>query len=445
VPLSVVAGALLAAAWYGRLLLIRDAGLTTFGYDQAFFQQLVWNLGHGRGLVSSWSEESFFALHFEPLLALPAVIELAWPDPRVLSLLAAASLIGMVVGAYLFISALTGRRMVAAALALPLPLWPAVQESTRANFHPETIGIGAALLAGWAALRGRPILCWALAVVALCAKEDQGWNLLAIGLAVATVPESRRRGRRLAGLGVASGLVVVGVVMPLVRGGRPVDTDVYYGWLASASPSAVLHALSQPTGWLAVLVMLTCCGGLPLLRPAWLTLAVPPLVADLLSAHPPQPLLVLQYALPLLVPLLVAAAVAAKDVARPRLAAGLAVPPVLLGLLLGSMPPAPGNPDPGAFSRPPALERLQACASSIPAAAAIAADDPLTVRLASRPSIRELSKAEPGDYVVSDRQALLPSYVDRTGRGQVLSDTARRVVCDDGRFLVLAPATPSAS
>ncbi len=436
----VAAGALLTAVWYGRLLLVRDASLTTFGYDQAFFQQLVWNLDHGHGLVSSWSGGSFLGLHFEPLLVLPAVIELAWPDPRVLSVLAAASLAGMVVAAYLFICALTGRRLVAAALALPLPLWPAVQEATRANFHPETIGIGAALLAGWAALRGRPLLCWPLALVALCAKEDQGWNLLAIGLAVATVPASRSRGRWLAALGVAWGVVVVGLVMPLVRAGRHVDTDDYYSWLAGASPAAVLHALMQPAGWLALLVMLACCGGLPLLRPAWLTLAVPPFAANLLSAHPPQPLLVLQYALPLLVPVLVAAAVAARDVACGRWVIGLAIPPVFLGLLLGSLPPAPGNPDPGAFSRPSALGRLQVCAGRLPSSAPVAADDPLTVRLASRASIHELTKSGPADYLVADRQALLPSYVDHTRRAQVLADPSRRLLCDDGRFFVLSPA-----
>ncbi len=429
-----------AAAWYGRLLLLRDAGLTTFGYDQAFFQQLVWNIDHGRGLVSSWGVGSFLGLHFEPLLVLPAALELAWPDPRVLSLLAAASLVTMVAGAFLFICALTGRRMLAAVLAAPLPLWPAVQEATRANFHPETIGIGAAVLAGWAALRGRPLLCWPLALVALCAKEDQGWNLLVIGLAVATVPASRTRGRRLAALGVAWGVVVVGLVMPLIRAGRPVDTDVYYGWLAGATPQAVLHALVQPTGWLAVLVMLACCGGLPLLRPAWLTLAIPPLLADLLSAHPPQPLLVLQYALPLLVPVLVAAAVAAREIPDGRWAAGLAVPAVLLGLLFGSMPPASGIPDTGAFARPSALGRLQVCAGRLPLAAPIAADDPLTVRLASRPSIRELTKAEPADYLVVDRDALLPSYVDRGRRGEVLAQPGRQLLCDDGRFIVLGPA-----
>lgn len=438
----VALSAIVAAAWYGALLLQRDAGLTTFGYDQAYFQQLVWNLDRGNGFVSSWGQGSFLGLHFEPLLALPAAIELVWPDPRVLSLLAAGSLGALVAAAYAFLSALTGRPALAAALAAPLPLWPAVQEATRANFHPETIGLGAALMAGWAALGGRRWLMWALAVLALSAKEDQGWNLLVVGLAVSAVsaaPEVRGLGRRLVVLGLAWGLVVIGLLMPLIRFGRHVDTDSYYSWLASASPGAILHALTLPAGWLAAMAMLACCGGLPLLRPAWLALAAPPMAADLLSAHGPQPLLHLQYALPLVVPVLAAAALAARRLTAGPWVAVLAVVPALLGLVLGSLPPAPGNPDPGAFSRPPALARLQACTGAVSASAPVAADDPLTVRLASRPSVRELTKAGPDDYLVVDRQALLPAYVDRAARARLLAESGRQALCDDGRFLVLGP------
>src|SRR5205807_1432642 len=162
--------------------------------------------------------------------------------PRVLTLLAAGSVAGLVVAAFGFLRALGLCGSLAGALALPLPLWPAVQEATRANFHPETIGICAALLAGWAGPRGRTVLCW-----------------------------------------------------------------------------------------LAALAMVGCAGALPLLRPAWLALALPPLLADLLSAHGPQPFLHLQYGLPLVVPMLAAAAIAARAwaPAAARLVPALALAPIL--------------------------------------------------------------------------------------------------------------------
>jgi uncharacterized membrane protein len=438
---AVGVGAVAAAAWYGSLLLARDAGLATFGYDQAFFQQLVWNLDHGHWFVSSFSPGSFLALHFEPLLALPALVELVWPDPRALSLLAAVSVAGLGPAAFLFLRALTGRPGLAAALAAPLPLWPALQEAARAGFHPETMGVGLALVAGWAALRGRPLLCWCLAFLALGAKEDQAWNVLVIGLAVASQPATRRVGLRLAGLSIVWGLMITGVVMPILRAGQHLDTDSYYGWLVGSSPGAILDALTVSGGWLAVVVMVACAGGLPLLRPAWLALAAPPLLADLLSAHDPQSLLHLQYALPLVVPVLVAAAMAARNVHVGRLLPVLALPPAILALALGSLPPSHGaNHEP--FQRPPALARLEVCVRGLASDAPIAADDPLLATLSSRQNIRELTAGKPNDYLVIDREARLPGYVVLADRNRVLSELNRLVLCDDGRFLVLGPTLP---
>ncbi len=79
-------------AWMAWLGWRRAEGLTTNAYDQAYFQQLVWSIGHGRGFHSSFNPGDFLGLHFSPLLVVPAFLELAWPDARVLTLLQAAAL-----------------------------------------------------------------------------------------------------------------------------------------------------------------------------------------------------------------------------------------------------------------------------------------------------------------------------------------------------------------
>ena len=438
------ATALLAGSWYAGLLLARDAGLGTFAYDQAFFQQLVWNLDHGRWFVSSFTPVSFLGLHFSPLLVVPAAVELVWSDPRALSLLAALSIAGFGPCALLLLRGMGVRAILAAALTAPLPFWPAAQEAVRAGFHPETMGIDLALLAGWAGMRGRPALSVGLALLALCAREDQAWNVLVIGLVVAaSKPAARRLGIGLAGAALGWGAAVTGLLMPLLRAGHTVDTDGYYRWLHGASPGTVLHALAQPRGWLAAGVMVACAGFLPPLRPAWLALALPPLVADLLSAHAPQPALGLQYALPLVVPVLVAAGQAAAGVrfSAGMPAAAMAVPAVALALVAGTLPPARLS-DSAPFLRPAALEALATCATTIPAGVSVAADDPVAVRLAGRRTILELTGARPSDYAVVDRRALLPGYVPERTRATALGFLAadgRPVLCDDGRFLVLGP------
>lgn len=430
-----------AGAWYATLLLARDRGLMTPAYDQAFFQQVVWGLGHGRWFASSFTPGSFLALHFEPLLALPGAVELIVPDPRLLSVLAAASIASLGPAAYLFLRPLTKNAGLASALAAPLPLWPPLQEAARAGFHPEYMGAALALLAGAAALRGHHRLALGLAVLALTAREDQAWNVAVVALAVAGQPGLRRTGLLIFGIALAWGAIVIGLVMPVLREGNQLDTASYYAWLAGASPAALAGALAAPGGWLAFLAILACAGGLAILRPAWLALALPPLLADLLSAHDPQPLLHLQYALPVVIPVLVAAARAAPLVAGWRPAAVFAGPGLLAAILLGVLPPSPAaHPEP--FQQPAALHRLLDCTARVPATAPVAADDTLLPPLASRAVVHELGAAQARDHLVIDRRARIPGYVDRAARDRVAAAGGRAVLCDDGRFLVLAPVGP---
>jgi len=193
-----LAAAIAAAALYGWALLSRADALLLPAYDTAFFQQVAWNIGHGGGFSSSFFAASFLGLHFEPLLALPALLERLWPDARLLSLLNALALGASAPAAYLFFEALTlprgvggvpgeagggglpsrgvggvpgaaggggpsarGRRWLAAALAAPLPFWAVLQQAARAGFHTEVLALPLVRLAGWAGLRGRWVASWA--------------------------------------------------------------------------------------------------------------------------------------------------------------------------------------------------------------------------------------------------------------------------------------------
>ena len=64
------------------------------------------------------------------------------------------------------------------------------------------------------------------------------------------------------------------------------------------------------------------------------------------------------------------------------------------------------------------------------------------VRVASRSSLHQLTEARAGDYLVIDRQALLPAYVKRQDRNRVLAQGGRSQFCDDGRFEVRGPQQP---
>jgi Predicted membrane protein (DUF2079) len=457
-PLAVpLASGLLAAVLFAWALLERAAALKLPAYDTAFFEQLVWNAGRGRGFTSGFfaasgitSPANFLGLHFSPLLALPAALELAWPDARVLSLLSAAALGLAAPAAYLLLRAMLedrpGAAVASAALAAALPLWLAVQEAAQAGFHTEVLALPLVLAAGWAGLGRRTLLCWACALAALCAKEDQAYAVVVVGVLLALHGPSRRQGAALAAAGVLWAGVVELAVMPPLRGAAPNDVGDYYAWLHHAGPGAAAAALANGQGWLELGAMVLAMAGLPLLRPGWLLLALPPFVGSLLSAHQPQPVLHLQYGLPMVLPVLVAGGLGARTLldgapawvrARPAALAALALPAVVAGLAFS--PLAEGNPIHGTDS----LRRLAACTAALPAEAPVAADDGPAAALAARPVERPLTWTRSTDWVVVDRSTYVPGYVNRRARTAWLASLpaeGRHRYCDDGRFQVWGPA-----
>jgi Predicted membrane protein (DUF2079) len=242
-------------------------------------------------------------------------------------------------------------------------------------------------------------------------------------------------------LGVGWALVAELLVMPSLRGGVPTQVD-YYHWLGQAGGEQIEVALLRPEAWAALALLVLCCGGLPLLRLDWALLALPPLAADMLSTHAPQPAVQLQYGLALVIPMLLASGAGARQLSsfRPGMMVPLALPAVIAGLLFGPIAAI-------AFHRvpvpPPGLRGLRACTVQIPRDAPVAADDSAAVPLAARPELRLITAAQPGDWVVVDHGGRIPDYTDRAIREWVvghLSGQRRRPLCNDGRFVLWSPA-----
>jgi hypothetical protein len=474
----IAAGAgLLTAAWAGRLLVGRVDGLATPALDLAFFQQVLWNVGTSGSWVSGFDEGSFLGLHFSPLLVAPAFLErLTGFDVRVLSVLHAAGIGALAPVAFLFLrSSLRPSRLatpVACVLAVGIPIWGASQDLIRADFRPELYGVLLALLAGWAGLTGRGGAMWLLAGAALVSREDVSYAVLSVGLLVAARGRGRtgRHGVALSIVAVAWAVLVFGLLMPWLRAGVGVDTDRYYAWLGGGASvlvapltmgDRVVAALARPGPWFVVAGMVLSLAALPLLRPRWLVLVAPPLVASLLSAHPPQAALSLHYPLLLVVPLLATSALGARRglalLARRRrrravaarrtfpraLLALLALPALAGGWIQGSLPPFDWS-DPAFAARPPAIDRLRSAIQGLPPPALLIADEGLVAPLAGRPRIGRLIAigSIPADaFVVVDRNAWTPGPRSAARRARMLQrvEAARPVRADDGRFIVYGP------
>jgi len=360
-----------------------------------------------------------------------------------------------------------------------------MQDVIRSDFHPETAGIGLALLAGWAGLTKHNRAMWALALVALATREDVSYAVAVVGLAVAVRGRgsTRRQGRFLVLVAATWAFAVFVLVMPAFRAGAPTDTNAYYAWLGGGlavlrapldQTAAVVAHIVRATPWLAAAGMIVALLGLPLVRPRWLLLALPPMAAALLSTNDFQANLRLQYALILVVPLIVAAGFGGRRVLEiaerrlrrrqrqqeatgrrpdesrarrlaPVLAVLLILPAAVGAWLQGSLPPFDSS-DPAFAARPDRLDRLKLAAAVLPDDAILAADEGLVAPLAARSEIRRLmaGSVPPADsHIVMDRTAWSPTGWVRRRHDEFLASLLagdRAVLVDDGEFIVWGPA-----
>jgi hypothetical protein len=137
-------------------------------------------------------------------------------------------------------------------------------------------------------------------------------------------------------------------------------------------------------------------------------------------------------------PVLVAAGLGARGLPRASAAALglLALPALAAGVVTGPLVTQH-------LDAAPALDRLRACTAGLPPLAPVAADDAAAAPLASRPVLRLLTDARPGDFVVVDRTGRQPDYVALADRDRVLGalpGQGRALLCDDGRFQLWSPA-----
>jgi uncharacterized membrane protein len=453
-PALTLAVAAIAFAWTLHADLQRLYGMTSSAWDLAYDQQVIWNISIGQGFYSSFARANFLGIHFELIFVVLAAVEKFWASPAVLLVFSSAGLAATAPAAYLFFKAILPTERIesqwlALAIALPIPFWASIQEAARDFFHPENMALAFALLAAWAGIRGHRVAMWALCVLVLTCKEDQVYTIGVIGLLMAAhgAPDIKKHWRFIVYLAGAWFLIGTGIVQQHLRNGGYTDF-VYYGWLVlHPSSTAVLAAIFNPQALLVVAAIIASMGGLPLLAPRWLLLAIPPYLADVLSNHNPQNVLNLHYALLLLFPLIVAGGVGARKLLERRTlrrayALLIILPALLIAWGTGRLPPAL-NANPALYSRPDTLSELQTATAMIPANAPVSADDGLAVWLANRHTINDFpDKLDPTCYVVLDHQPFLSGPTipaERLAAIDQLVSSGRHVLFDDGRFQVWSP------
>lgn len=330
--LLVLLAALVAAVVYAACGLRVYRTLHATAFDLAFFDQILWNTAHGRWFQTTYVAYNFLGQHFEPLLLPLALLYRLGAGPQTLIVLQA--LAATLAAAPLYVA---GRRLLpraaAAALALAYLVSPTLQRGLDFGFHPDLFEPLAAFGALAALLWQRDRLYLLCVAALLLTKEDAFLVVLALGW-LALLRGRRRLGTAAMAGSLLWGAVVLTQLMPALRHGMGSDLAERYGYLGSTPnrivagallhPDRVLTHLAAPAPALAVLALVASFAFLPVLAPDLLVAAAPAALVGLLSTHPPQRSLDLQYGAPVLTLVTMAALIGLgrADAVAGRLRAG---------------------------------------------------------------------------------------------------------------------------
>ncbi|CAN5694441.1 hypothetical protein BH24CHL1_BH24CHL1_16370 [soil metagenome] len=303
--LVVTAASLLASALFITFAILRHRTYHSAAMDFAFFDQIVWNTSQGRWFETSFVPYNFMGQHVEPVLLLFAGLYWLTPAPEWMLIVQALAACGAAIVLYLLARERIERAWLAALIAMSYLLSPTLHDALAFDYHSEVMAplfvFGGMLLL----LRGRTVWGVALLLGMLLLKEDAALVLIGLALPLWLLRE-RRAAMTVAVVGVAWVVLVVGLLMPAVRGGES-DLEARYSHLGEGTGAggiarglvvnpvgATGHVLSR---WPAhgLFRQLVPQGGISMLAPLWLLSAAPVALLQFLSSHDTQQQLRLQY------------------------------------------------------------------------------------------------------------------------------------------------------
>jgi uncharacterized membrane protein len=421
-------------------------------FDLGNMVQAVWSTTQGRPLEitnASGEQLSRLSSHVDPILALLAPAWMVAPTPLTLAFLQiAACALGALPVFWL------GRRhleseALAATLALAYLAYPWLAWVALDAMHPVTLAIPFLLFAVWALDCDRLALFALFALLTCLTGELMGVTVAAFGLWYALARGRRRAGLAIGAAGLAWTFVSLYVIVPRFSGGESVFYGAYdaiggspQGVLRTAftNPGTILGELLTEDSLRYVFELAVPLAGLFLLAPGLAAVALPQLLANVLSDLPTTSDPYWHYA-SALVPILVAATV--LGIARlPSRGRGLAAAAVLglsigLSAILGPWPQlqGPSRLVPhqewyGGTPPPGHLEALRDALALVPADAPVSSTGKVGAHLSARRyvySVPVLGRAE--WVVVDERDPVIPPGAARSG-----DRTFERGVLDPARI-----------
>ncbi len=322
-PQVVLASAMAVyVAYFARHLVLRHERFGTFDYDLGIWDQYVWLWAHGESFNTIRGLDNL-AFHVSPSLAVFVPFYWLGAGPTFLNAAMVLSVAAGAVPVYRLGRHLLDDEWLPIGLAAAYLGHFSLQWQMWETFHPETLAIGPLLFGYEAVFRRRwlPGAAWLVFAVGL--KEDIALAVAMIGVLVA-LRGQWRRGGAVFGLSVVWFFVCTKLVMPQFSDAG-VFYEQFYGYLGDGPVAMADTAVTNPTEYTRQLEqadavgytrdLLLPFGFLPLLSPLTLLVAVPQVLANLLSLVPNSWPVRVHYAA---VPIAVMAMASVHGVARLR-------------------------------------------------------------------------------------------------------------------------------
>jgi uncharacterized membrane protein len=461
------AGALLFAMVFGRLGVQHHDNFGTWSYDMGIYDQGFWLVSRGGQSFMTVRGMEFWGHHLN--LIVVAFVPFYWLGAGP-SFLYVAQAIGLAVAAfpiYLIARDRFAKPWIGLLFAVVYLMYAPIQWISWANFHPEALVIAPLLYAWWFATQRRWRGMFIALVIALSIREDTALVVIMLGLILAFLyrpakGEHRDRMMALATFGLGFGWYVIATrfVIPHFNQGKdPFYIQYFYSNYGKDMPAIIETMLRHPNRVIGDATqpdrlrfyrdLALPLGGLPLVAPLALLMALPQMLASAIGLSPYARSIHYQYTAMMIAPLMIAAIEGARVLWRFKVM-HIILPIWLVGcsyMTNVAWSPSPIGDSYGVWAKPnPRHATMREALKLVPDSASVSATYTLLPHLSHREQIYDwpnpwvpsywgnddgyrLPDPSTIDYIVLDRtqvgpaqQALVAGFIAPGGPYEVLLD-----------------------
>jgi uncharacterized membrane protein len=320
-----LAGALLFALIFGRLGVQHHRNFGTWSYDMGIYDQGFWLVSRGGQSFMTVRGMEFWGHHLN--LIVLAYVPFYWlgAGPSFLYISQAVGLGAAAIPIYLIARDRFLKPWMGLLFAVVYLMYAPIQWIAWANFHPESLVIAPLLFAWWFATQRRWRAMFIALLIALSIREDTALVVIMLGLILVFMyrPGKGEHNDRMMALatillGFSWYLVATRLVIPhFNRGQQPFYIEYFYSNYGKNVPAIIETMLRHPSRVLGDATkpdrlhfyhdLILPLGGLPLVAPMALLMALPQMLASVIGLSPYARSIHYQYTAMMIAPLLIAA------------------------------------------------------------------------------------------------------------------------------------------